>query len=193
MYVSISQRHKQVKEKGNDCWPKFKVRLLERAKLDSFGRAKLDTLSNRKGRGAVDFQAISHWPGNRAPESSLSDYASMLRCRARQLARPVATGVATIATPNPIGRDKAFPSPKYVSSSEATEAMGDPFAPPVRLSARGISAGRLFRTDEQEGCAARPDSSDRDVPQGRRSHGSLDESRATRSSSAFLRSATSAP
>ena len=68
------------------CWPKFKVRLLERAKLDSFGRAKLDTLSNRKGRGAVDFQAISHWPGNRAPESSLSDYASMLRCRARQLA-----------------------------------------------------------------------------------------------------------
>ena len=69
-----------------NCWPKFKVRLLERAKLDSFGRAKLDTLSNRKGRGAVDFQAISHWPGNRAPESSLSDYASMLRCRARQLA-----------------------------------------------------------------------------------------------------------
>lgn len=68
------------------CWPKFKVRLLERAKLDSFGRAKLDTLSSRKGRGAVDFQAISHWPGNRAPESSLSDYASMLRCRARQLA-----------------------------------------------------------------------------------------------------------
>ena len=25
------------------CWPKFKVRLLERAKLDSLGRAKLDT------------------------------------------------------------------------------------------------------------------------------------------------------
>ena len=68
------------------CWPKFKVRLLERTKLDSFGRAKLDTLSSRKRRGAVDFQAISHWPGNRAPESSLSDYASMLRCRARQLA-----------------------------------------------------------------------------------------------------------
>ena len=42
------------------CWPKFKVRLLERAKLDSFGRAKLDTLSSRKGRGAIDFQAISH-------------------------------------------------------------------------------------------------------------------------------------
>ena len=50
----------------------------------------------------------------------------MLQCRARQLARPVATGVATIATPNPIGRDKAFPSPKSVSSSETTEAMGDP-------------------------------------------------------------------
>ena len=51
---------------GNDntineqCWPKFKVRLLERAKLDSFGRARLDTLSSRKGRGAIDFQAISH-------------------------------------------------------------------------------------------------------------------------------------
>ena len=68
------------------CWPKFKVRLLERAKLDSFGRAKLDALFSRKRRGADDFQAISHWPGNRAPESSLSDYASMLRCRVRQLA-----------------------------------------------------------------------------------------------------------
>ena len=28
---------------GQVCWPKFKVRLLERAKLDSLGRAKLDT------------------------------------------------------------------------------------------------------------------------------------------------------
>ena len=75
-----------VKGEINRCWPTLKVRLLERRKLDSFGRAKLDTLSSRKGRGAVDFQAISHWPGNRAPESSLSDYASMLRRRARQLA-----------------------------------------------------------------------------------------------------------
>lgn len=80
--ILLAPQHRYV----GRCWPKFKVRLLERAKLDSFGRAKLDTLSSRKGRGAVDFQAISHWPGNRAPESSLSDYASMLRCRARQLA-----------------------------------------------------------------------------------------------------------
>ena len=107
-----------------------------------------------------DFMPLSVRPIDLAitlPNLLFSDYASMLRCRARQLARPVATGIATIATPKSIERGETFPSPKHVSSSEATEAMGDPCAPLVRLSARGIFAGRLFRTDEPGRLEARPD------------------------------------
>ena len=57
------------------CWPKFKVRLLE--------RAKLDTLSSRKGRGAeLIFRQYPIGQAITLPNLLFSDYASMLRCRA---------------------------------------------------------------------------------------------------------------
>ena len=54
---------------------------------------------------------------------------------ARQLARTVAPGVASVATRQSIRCDKPFPSARCVSASESPEATGDPFAPLVRLSA----------------------------------------------------------
>ena len=64
----------------------------------------------------------------------------MLRRLARQLARPVVPGIATVATPKSTRRDKPFPSARCVTSSETTEATGDPSAPLVRLSAPAVSA-----------------------------------------------------
>ena len=54
---------------------------------------------------------------------------------ARQVARTVAPGVAPVATRQSIRRDEPFPSAGCASAREKTEATGDPFAPPVRLSA----------------------------------------------------------
>ena len=65
---------------------------------------------------------------------------TMLRRLARQLARPVVPGIATVATPKSTRRDKPFPSARCVTSSETTEATGDPSAPLVRLSAPAVSA-----------------------------------------------------
>ena len=54
---------------------------------------------------------------------------------ARQLAQTVAPGIVTLATRKSTKRDKPFPSAKHVSTSETTEAIDDPCAPLVRLSA----------------------------------------------------------
>ena len=55
------------------CWPKFKVRLLERAKLDSLGRAKLDTPScSQCRRGSFGFSGAFHCISNRDPEFPFS-------------------------------------------------------------------------------------------------------------------------
>ena len=83
--MCISYHNAQPPSTGGQpkCWPKFKVRLLERAKLDSFGRAKLDTLSSRKGRGAeLIFRQYPIGQAITLPNLLFSDYASMLRCRA---------------------------------------------------------------------------------------------------------------
>ena len=54
---------------------------------------------------------------------------------ARQIARTVAPGIAPVATRQSIERDETFPSAECASTSENTEATGDPRAPLARLSA----------------------------------------------------------
>jgi len=125
------------------CWPKFKTGILERAKVERFGRAKPECRYRVKGRGAFGFLIVFLAPDNRAPDLRLSRLGcARLRRLARRLARPVAPGVATVATPKSTRRDKPFPSARCVSASETTEATGDPYAPLVRPSAPAVSARR---------------------------------------------------
>ena len=130
---------KRVRQK---CWPKFKTGILERSKLESFGRSKLDTRPTAHvdtNQSTIQALFIAH------PIAFLSIVRAMLRRLARQLARPVAPGIATVATPKSTRRDKPFPSARCVSSSETTEATGDPSAPLVRLSAPAVSAKPPFQ------------------------------------------------
>ena len=82
--------------------------------------------------------------GPSARQVARTDVAALRLCRPAASIR-VAPGVAPVATRQSIGRDGPFPSAGCASAREKTEATGDPFAPPVRLSAPA-GRGRLART-----------------------------------------------
>jgi hypothetical protein len=95
----------------DSCWPKFKTGILERSKLESFGRSKLDarpTVNVDADQSTVQALSLHIQSQSRIP--FLSTVRAMLRRLARQLARPVAPGIATVATPKSTRRDKPFPS-----------------------------------------------------------------------------------
>ena len=80
------------------CWPKFKTGILERSKLESFGRSKLDarpTVNVDADQSTVQALSLHIQSQSRIP--FLSTVRAMLRRLARQLARPVAPGIATVA------------------------------------------------------------------------------------------------
>ena len=93
------------------CWPKFKTGILERSKLESFGRSKLDarpTVNVDADQSTVQALSLHIQSQSRIP--FLSTVRAMLRRLARQLARPVAPGIATVAAPKSTRRDEPFPS-----------------------------------------------------------------------------------
>ena len=91
--------------------------------------------TNLNSRESVSIRGQDLGRRNAYSVKPLRDSRPHLGPSARQVARSVAPGVAPVATRQSIGRGKPFPSAGCASAREKTEATGDPFAPPVRLSA----------------------------------------------------------
>ena len=166
------------------CWPKFKVRLLERTKLDSFGRAKLDT------RPVVNVDAdhsVSQAPFIAHPiaiPNSLSLDCSGNAPTAGADSSPDPSLRESQPSPHRSQQDVTSHSPRQDASHQAKPPRRRTIPPLLSCDCRlqPPPQNRLFRTDISRGFVARRDSSGRVWSQGHKSPRSRDVSRATRSS-----------